>query len=146
MEPLENRIARLTPEQRKEVEDFVDFLLLKNTLRQEPAAVTAAPPLMMTTPPVLSAEPIPAASQLPHMQDLVQQDKPQIPDIHGEEQVPAPVHDGTGGGDWITRDYMDYGLFEKQPSPATEAVKKVKQKIISRQADEKPSHLLEWVD
>jgi len=41
---------------------------------------------------------------------------------------------------------MDYGKFEKQESPATEAVKKVKQKIIARQAEEKSKDLLDWVD
>jgi hypothetical protein len=41
---------------------------------------------------------------------------------------------------------MDYGQFEHNPSPAAEAVKKVRRKIIARQGQEKPSHLLDWVD
>jgi hypothetical protein len=41
---------------------------------------------------------------------------------------------------------MDYGQFDKQPSPATEAVKKVRRKIIAREGQEKPRHLLDWVD
>ena len=143
MEPLENRISRLTPEQRKEVEDFVDFLLLKNTLRQEPAAVAAAPPLMTVAPMVLSPDPAPAILQPPRIQDLVLQDKPQSPPLPTE---PAPIHEIAGSDDWVTRDFMDYGKFEPQPSPATEAVKKVKQKIIARQADDKPNNLLDWVD
>ena len=52
MESFESRFARLTPEQQKEVEDFADFLLLKNTLRQTPV-VSQPPPVMLNTPPVM---------------------------------------------------------------------------------------------
>ena len=59
----------------------------------------------------------------------------------------APFQEiGGGVQDRITHDYMDYGQFEHHPSPATEAVKKVKRKIIAREEQEKPRHLLDWVD
>ena len=47
--------------------------------------------------------------------------------------------------DQISRDYMDYGQFERS-SPAIEAVKKVKAKIIQKSEQEKSSHLLDWID
>jgi hypothetical protein len=142
MESLESRMERLTPEQRKEVEDFVDFILLKNNIRQAPATASPPPPVMMNTPPVLSID------QSPHqppvrMQDLVIRDESRSPDI----AVPSPLREITSDSeDWITRDYVDYGKFEQAPSPATEAVKKVKQKIIAREAEDKSRHLLDWVD
>ncbi|MFA4861509.1 hypothetical protein [Methanoregula sp.] len=64
-----------------------------------------------------------------------------------ETNNPPPIQEITvGGDDWVTRDYMDYGKFEEQPSPATEAVKKVKQIIIKKEEQEKPRHILEWID
>ena len=147
MEPLENRIARLLPEQRKEVEDFVDFLLLNNTMQQAPGTSAQPSPALMNAPPVLSPEPAPAAQAPPlRMQDLVVREDSRPPALV-PEPAPASIHEiGTGHDDGITRDYMDYGKFEQPPSPATEAVAKVKKKIIARQADEKASQLLDWVD
>jgi len=40
---------------------------------------------------------------------------------------------------------MDYGQFEQQ-SPATEAVKKVKAKIIQKNKQDTSRHLLDWID
>ena len=146
MESFENRFARLTPEQQKEVEDFADFLLLKNTLRQAP--VVAQPPLvMLSTPPVMAPDP---GMVYPRQSGSSL-------DPANPVEVPAPalisdtdsttIHEITAGDeDWISRDYMDYGKFEPQPSPATEAVRKVKQKIIVREEQDKSRHLLDWVD
>jgi len=142
MESLESRMERLTPEQRREVEDFVDFILLKNNIRQAPAITSPPPPVMMSTPPVLSAD---TASSQPgvRMQDLVIGDESRSPDI----AVSSPIREiASDNDDWITRDYVDYGKFEQASSPATEAVKKVKQKIIAREAGDKSRHLLDWVD
>jgi hypothetical protein len=47
--------------------------------------------------------------------------------------------------DRISRDYMDYGQFEQQ-SPAIEAVKKVKAKLIQKSGQDKSSHMLDWID
>ena len=55
MESLGSRMERLTPEQRKEVEDFVDFLLVKNNIRQSPASNSSSSPVLLNTPPILSA-------------------------------------------------------------------------------------------
>ena len=142
MDSLESRMERLTPEQQREVEDFIDFLLLKNNFRQVPATASPPPPVMMDTPPVLSADPTPVQSPV-RMQDLIVRDESRSP----ASPAPPPIREiATDGEDWITRDYVDYGKFEETSSPATEAVKKVKKKIITREAEDKPRHLLDWVD
>jgi hypothetical protein len=145
MESLESKIERLTPEQRREVEDFVDFLLLKNSLRQT-APIASPPPVMMNMPPVFTAEPAlsPPAPAV-RMQDLMIREE-STSAITSMEPA-SPIHEiNVGNEDPLTRDYMDLGRFDSQPSPATEAVKKVKQKIIAREAEDKPRHLLDWVD
>ena len=64
-----------------------------------------------------------------------------------DEAPPAPFQEIDGGIQGrITHDYMDYGQFDSPPSPATEAVNKVKRKIIAREEQQKPHHLLDWVD
>ena len=144
MEPLDTRIARLTPEQQQEVGDFVDFLLLKNNLRQPPAQpsiiMVNTPPLMVPDPnpvPPRQAAPVPDPGARPPSPASI---------ILAEESTPV-IHEITAGGDdWMTRDYMDYGQFDDTPSPATEAVAKVRKKIITREEKEKPHNLLEWVD
>lgn len=147
MESLESRMERLTPEQRKEVEDFVDFLLLKNNIRQAPPVPVPPSQVLMNTPPVLSAEPAYSPLTKPIMMQ-----NPGIRDddhhsITNDEAASAPVHEIAGGDeDWITHDYMDYGKFEQNPSPATEAVKNVKRKIIARESKDTSRHLLDWVD
>jgi hypothetical protein len=147
MESLESRMERLTPEQRREVEDFVDFLLLKNNFREPPQTASPPPPFMMSTPPVLTADPVSSLLHSPaRMQDLVVQEESKPPMVV-DEPAPPPINEITAGGeDWITRDYMDYGRFEEAPSPATEAVKNVKRKIIAREAKDKSGHMLDWVD
>jgi hypothetical protein len=141
MEPLEERIARLPPEQRKEVEDFVDFLLLKNTTQQQSAACA------YPVPPVLSADPTPAVTApLSRLPDPVVTEEPALSAVSPEPCPPAFHEIGGGSEDRLTHDFMDYSKYEQSPSPATEAVVKVKRKIIARQAEEKPRHLLDWVD
>jgi hypothetical protein len=143
MESLENRLERLTPEQLREIEDFVDFLLLKNTLRQPPA--TISPPLVMqNAPPVFTAEP--PSLQVPPVlvPDLINRENPSSP-VAGTH-TDSPIHEINAGDDRITHDYMDYGRFEQSQTPATDAVKKIKQKIIAREAEDKSRHILDWVD
>lgn len=147
MESLESRIERLTPEQRREVEDFVDFLLLKNNFSQAPSASSSPPPVMMNAPPVLFTDPIPTARPPAlRMQDLVVQEEPRLPAI-SDGSDPSPVHEiAAGDEDWITRDYMDYGRFKQAPSPATEAVKNMKRETIARETEDRSRHLFDWVD
>jgi len=138
LESLENKLDRLSPDQRREVEDFVDFLLSRAAVIPVPPPVAPqVPPVMSSAPPVLSSQDLSPVG--------IMADPPASPGT--DDPVPTPIHEiAVGGDDWVTRDYMDYGKFEKQESPATEAVKKVKQKIIARQAEEKSKDLLDWVD
>ncbi len=80
------------------------------------------------------------------MQDLIVRDESRPPATI-VEPTGSPVREIVAGGeDWITRDYMDYGQFDRQPSPAEEAVKKVKRMPLQRGKDGKPRQLLDWID
>jgi hypothetical protein len=150
MESLESKLDRLSPEQRKEIEDFVDFLLSRsgqvycspNTTRDH------LPVLNMAPPPLCVIEPLSPEEIRP----VVLQDTTCTSDRTNvatgiNDTIPESFHEiGGGVHDRIAPDYMDYGQFDKQPSPATEAVNKIKRKIISKEAQQKPHHLLEWVD
>jgi len=147
MESLESRMERLTLEQRREVEDFMDFLLLKNNIRQGPVSVPSPPPVMMNTPPVLSSEEPSFPRQSPvRMQDSIIRNEPRPPVITTDQDSSPVRENNEEGEDWITRDYMDYGKFDQSFSPATEAVKKVKQKINARESEDNSRRLLDWVD
>jgi len=141
MESLENRMERLTPEQRMEVEDFVDFLLLKNNFRQNPPAVPSPSPILMNAPPVLSAEPVPAVPAT-QMQDPHIHEEPHLPE-GGFDPEPSPIQEIA---DSCEDGYMDYGTFEQAAIPAAGPEKSVKRKVIAREAEEKSGHLLDWVD
>ena len=157
MEPLESKLARLPPALRKEAEDFVDFLLSRYVgepvLREAPAPV---PPVMNTVPPPLrAADPpvpatpriMPAAAETPAARPEPET-APGSPPSSGTEEA---VHEiGAAGSDLVTRDYLDYGQFEARPapppSPATEAVKRVKQKLAGKRSEEPGKHVLDWID
>ena len=147
MESLERRMELLTTEQRSEVEDFVDFLLAKDNIRQSRASTSSASPVLLNTPPILSSAPPPSEQPPPvHRQDPVVQDESCLPVICADTPPPQVRETVAGGDDWITRDYMDYGKFDRQPSPAEEAVKKVKRKMLQRGEDGKPRQILDWID
>ena len=141
MESLESRMERLTPEQWMEVEDFVDFLLLKNNFRQNPPAVSPPSPVLINTPPVMSAEPAPPEPALQvsvpliHEEGCLDNDRP-VPEPSPVQEIADVGEDG----------YMDYGRFEQAAAPAREPEKSVKRKVIAREIREKSAHLLEWVD
>jgi len=146
MDLLLNKLERLTPEQRREVEDFVDFLIFRSDSRPDPIRpVAPVPPVLMTplpSPEFAQVTPVPPAQPVlsfPFPDASVSEPVP-------PEPAPEPVHEIGGGDDYLTHDYMDLGQYEPSPSPATEAVKKVKRKIIARETEDKPRHLLDWVD
>ncbi len=146
MEPLEHRIARLTPDQQQEVGDFVDFLLLKNNIRQGTAGTNPSL-IMVNTPPVMA--PDLSFSQttdpLPGSDSWFIYDRSSS-DSHREPTPPAVQEITASGDDGIPSDYVDYGKSEGQLSPATDAQKKVRHRIIAREELEKTCHILEWVD
>jgi hypothetical protein len=100
----------------------------------------------MTPPPFSATEPVPAGVTWPvRLQDYVRSDNPPAP-ATGDGTASVPFKEiGGGVQDRLTHDYMDDGQFE-HTSPATEAVKRVRRKVIAREGQDKPRHLLEWVD
>jgi hypothetical protein len=146
MESLESKLDRLSPEQRKGIEDFVDFLLTRSVPADIPPNTSCYPPqvLNVAPPPLGLIEPVHGEETLPvRAQDLVNDPAVQP---RGDNAGSVPFQERGGGNDRITHDYMDTGQFEHQPSPSTEAVKMVRRKIITREEQEKPCHLLDWVD
>ena len=147
MESLESKLDRLSLDQRREVEDFVDFLLYRSgSLQGEHGPTAINPSLLSPVPPVIP------------VMTPIQQDTPPV--IVPEQNIRQAESSLTGMSeasspliqeitveveDRISRDYMDYGQFEQQ-SPATEAVKKVKAKLIQKGEQDKSRHLLDWID
>lgn len=148
MESLESKLDRLSPEQRKEAEDFVDFLLSRSGNVPAPLAVgptpvsfqNVAPPPLFVQEPAHHAESAPIEGNDSHLG----RDSPKS--HHDEEQVQPIQEIIIGGEDRITHDYMDYGQFEQKSSPATIAVKNVKEKLQKQKEQEKPRVMLDWFD
>jgi hypothetical protein len=149
MESLESKLDRLSPEQRKETEDFVEFLLSRSGRACALSNASCAPSLVLNAapPPLTLIEPVHGVETRPvGLQDHARTDDRAGPPA-SDEEVCAPFQEiGGGRPDLISHDYMDYGQFEKQSSPATEAVRKVKAKLGKSEEREKPRHLLDWVD
>jgi hypothetical protein len=145
MEPIESKLERLSPEQRKEVEDFVDFLLFRSGSFQEtpiaqPQIPNAAPPALILQEPVHVMENPPLKEN-----DMTGSENTSILSVC-EEKTTSPEEIAPVIDDRITRDYMDYGQFDRTPSPATAAVKKVKEKLQKHAENEKPRVSLDWID
>jgi len=149
MESLESKLDRLSSEQRREIEDFVDFLLYRSGTLQgvsgpavvNPTVTKVVPPVIPVMTPILQDTPMVVASE----QNIRQADTSST----GMPEEPSPLIQEitVEVEDKISRDYMDYGQFEQQPSPATEAVKKVKTRLLIQKSDQDTSHhLLDWVD
>ena len=145
MESLESKLDRLSPEQRREVEDFVDFLLYRAGSPQGEYNPPTVNPLILKS----------APSAIPVMAPIIE--TPQVV-VHEQNIRQTPSSFGVSDehystiqeitvevDDPISRDYMDYGQFEQQ-SPAIEAVKKVKAKVIQKSEQDKSRHLLDWID
>ena len=148
MESLESKLDRMSTDQRREVEDFVDFLLYRSGSPQGvssrttalPLVAKQAPPAIPVMAPMLMHE---TPQVVVHEQNIRQEESSSL-GMSGEQN--SPIQEITVEvDDQISRDYMDYGQFE-QSSPAIEAVKKVKAKIIQKSEQEKSSHLLDWID
>ena len=148
LESLESKLVRLSPDQRKEVEDFVDLLLSRSgpfPLLMFDSLDPSPLPIRNVAPPSLTMiEPV-------HLVEI-----PPLPPkgtIGSERHVSTSERDtqisssGKGGcaSDLISRDYMDYGQFE-QSSPGTEAVKKIQRKMIAPDGNDKTRQLLDWID
>jgi hypothetical protein len=149
MESLEGKLDRLSSDQRREVEHFVDFLLYRSgSLQGVPSQTTGNPAGLMVAPPVI-----------PVMAPMIMQETPAVglheqnfrqaePSSFGMSEEPhSPIQEITVEvEDRFSRDYMDYGQFDQQSSPATEAVKKVKARLIQKSEQDTSRHLLDWID
>jgi hypothetical protein len=147
MESLESKLDRLSPEQRKEVEDFVEFLLSRSGLVFPPLNTPVNnPPVLNVTPPPLSLiEPVHAGE--PGLVRLPDPARTGTRAASADDSASAPFQEINGGfPEVVSPEYMDYGQFEQHPSPAKEAVQNVKRKITAREEQDKPHHLLDWVD
>ena len=148
MNSLEIKLDQLSPDQRKEVEDFVDFLLSRSDPLPVRDVSSSAPPVLTPPPPVMTA---PETHQEPGtpavmVHDILRKEDTEAkPDtVSGPESLVSEIT--SGSDDRITRDYMDYGQFERGPSPADEAVKKVKQRIARREQKDTSRQMLDWID
>ena len=149
MESLESKIDRLSPEQRREVEDFVDFLLYRYgqapvlqpvTRSSSPVRNVAPPPLTLIEPVHVVEYPV---SRSPDPSPAYERE----PSATGNPDASPVIQElGCGTDDPVSHDYMDYGRFEQQPSPAAEAVKKVKAKLNRSEEQNRSNHLLDWID
>lgn len=146
MESLESKLERLTPELHREVEDFVDFLLFRSgNLPGSPLSPQVPIQPQKIAPPLIIQEPVHTLEYPPAKEsDESPGGNPPMP--QHEEPVDSFVDLGTGNDDPITHDYIDYGQFEQRSSPATIAVKKVKEKLQKREEQEKPRVMLDWID
>jgi hypothetical protein len=148
MESLESKLDRLTPDQRKEIEDFVDFLLYRSGnlpvapgTAQSPVSRQNVAPL-----PLILQEPV-HIMENPSLkdQDSSPVENSSLP-LNNEERA-TPIQEITFAGDErISREYMDYGQFEQKSSPATIAVQNVKEKLQKREEQEKPRVSLDWIE
>ena len=149
MESLESKLDRLSPEQRQAVEAFVDFQLSRSgSLQGVSGPAMTNPPVAKTVPPVIPVMTpiIPDASPAVVCEQTFRQPESSLTGMP-EEPSPLIQEITVEVEDKISRDYMDYGQFEQQPSPATEAVKKVKAKLIQKsEQQDRSSHLLDWID
>jgi hypothetical protein len=153
VESLESKLERLTPEQRREVEDFVDFLIQRVGGISVTAQINPPPSSPVSRPvppPFLAPEPVhPDLSPAAGGPDTVVSAEPRSQPSPAEDEI-SSIHEIAGGdSDNLTRDYMDYGQFEQStqvPSPADTAVQRVKAKISSKADREKPGKLLDWID
>ncbi len=149
MESLENKLERLTPVQRREVEDFVEFLLQQSGTSPAPMIpVPQVPKMMGIAPPPLTQEEPPATSGISQIasHDVILASG--SPDPACDEFTPLATEIDPND-DYITHDYMDYGQFDpssRQPSPATESVRNVKMNMDRKDKEDRTSQLLDWID
>jgi len=152
MDSLENKLERLTPGQRGEVEDFVNFLLQQSGTSPAPMIPVPQVPRMMgvAPPPLTREEPYETSgTSRINIHDVILASGAPEPTPVYDESPPPVTEIPTSSEDFLTHDYMDYGQFDQssqQPSPATEAVRNVKMKLSRKDTEDRTSQLLDWID
>jgi|SRR5208337_1208710 len=154
MESLENKLDRLPAEQRREVEDFVDFLIqraegIRVTVQLAPH--DAPPAAKSVVPPLIAPDSVMVEDPAPPVSREYESPATVLP-VH-EAEPPAVIREISVNDTKDTPDgFLDYGMFEKAapaplpPSPADEAVKKVKMKLIKKSEQAQTNQLLDWID
>jgi hypothetical protein len=150
MESLDSKLCRLTAEQQKEVEDFVDFLLQRTGNRPAADPPLSAPPApVAAAPPALTAQDTTADSRMLLINELIE--KPDMPPAHPAAD-PATLlirEIAAEQEDLLSAEYMDYGKFEPAPapppSPATEAIQRVRIKLSGKNNNAPSDDLLDWI-
>jgi len=146
MESLERKLERLSPQQRRQVEDFADFLLQRQ--KESPPlppnrAGTPPPPAAM--PPPLTIQEPPSSPGPAKVYDLIQ-GKDQNAGVVDEDPVTLLMQE-IAVDDSLTDDYMDYGKYEPPPpSAATKAVQRVKEKLGRKKENDPVKKVLDWID
>jgi hypothetical protein len=146
MDPLERKIDRLSPEQRRETEDFVDFLLSRSGQLAVPQFISRPqlPARNVAPPPLTMIEPVHIAESQPSLPLEYSMENTRMTAV-GDHAIPPVLSKIEGSDDLVSRDYMDYGQFE-QRSPAKEAVRKVKAKLTRSEEQYRSNQLLDWID
>ncbi len=146
MESLESKLDRLSQEQRKEVEVFVDFLLYRSgNSHESPGSVTVPADFKKIAPPLIVQEPV----QTPNTFQIKGDEKTSAENVSGPvlKELAIPYHKISSTSDnRITRDYIEYGQFEKNTDSAVIAVKNVKEKLKKQEKNEKSRELLDWIE
>jgi hypothetical protein len=146
MESLERKLERLSPQQRRQVEDFADFLLQRQKESPSPPlnrAGTPSPPAAV--PPPLTVQEVSPAPEPVKAYDLIQGQGRDSGEV--EEDPVILLMKEIAVDDSLADDYMDYGKYEPPPpSPATDAVQRVKEKLNRKKENDPAKKMLEWID
>jgi len=151
MESLESKLDRLTPEQHREVEDFVDFLIH----RAEGIRITVqlahnpSPSPKSIAPPLIASDPASFESPVREASDRRVLSEPIL-----DTESHSAIHevDGSENGENIDG-YFDYSKFERAvpprsspQSPADIAIQNVKRKLVQKGEEVTKNKLLDWID
>lgn len=146
-ESLENKLYRLSPDQRNEVEDFVDFLLSRSGPFRPPIFSSCDPPplpLKNAPPPLTMVEPVHVVEIPSSLPQVINGSNGPVSALERDIQTPATAV-SSNANDMVSRDYMDYGQFE-QFSPGTDTVKKIRQKMTRPDDNDKTRQILDWIE
>jgi len=151
MESLESKLARLPPDQRREVEDFVDFLIQRAEGIRITVQLAHDPPnpLKSVAPPLIAVDTSSGESAVHEIANTST-----ISDtVHSVESRSQSMESEVTGGGETSDGYFDYGKFERSdqhqtsgPYPADIAVQNVKRKIDQKGQEESKNKLLDWID
>jgi len=143
MDSLENKIERLSLEQRQELEDFVDFLLQRKDVSvRTPLKPVSPPPTLTVAPPPFSVDESGSSKEKIKNQELTHQQKLDSISTTQQDKDSLVQDILDSGNDFLAEEYMDYGQLGKE-TKTTAHKKQIKKKPV---IVETVSDLLEWID